>query len=707
MRTHLFTAITAALLALPALAQDTGASDSKGKDAASERRWSVLDPVVVSAETSPYGSIDAPSVTRTTVPLLQQARSVAVINRAVIDEQQLQSLSDALENVAGAVPIRENEMVLVNPILRGFDAEVFIDGLSAYGATAVVDPSSLVNVERIEVLKGPAGTTFGSGFGSALGGVISVVTKAPEAVAFAQAGLRLGSFATWNPSFDINQPLGESVAVRINGEYGETDSAIDAASQRKASLNPSLRVALGEATTLQVKAQITRVENLEYSGLPANLVVGADFGIDPFRFSGATDAPLTRIDNRLFTASLAHEIDDTLDLTVDARAYDSRFDEYASFFFGGPDNPAQPTIFTLINGYLPTDVRQYTLAPRVNWRLGGDRVEHELLIGADVDKTDYFAQIGFNFAGIGQIDYRNRLSPSFGALPALTVTQEDRFRTASVYVEDHMRIGERWTVQAGLRGTRLHFRQPSSGTDQRCTETTPRLGTSYLINDQVSLFAGYSEGFRGVSNFFGLAPPIPEESRQFEVGAKFAAAQGLSGTLSAFRLERRNVVISAGDPGNPFLQTQSGEQRAQGVDMDLVYEPSPAWSALLAYAYTDTEVVRDLGTRLGDSFARVPEHSVRGALRYRVQDGALRGLGAGFGFRTQSERELTLPNLEQVPGVTVFDAQVSYAWERAELGLSLVNLGNKRYFEPLQYLAQSVVAPGDPRSAYLSLQFRF
>ena len=434
MRSQLTLAILAALVASPG-----HAANAEGEpEPTREKAWAVLDAVEVTAEGDSYTEGLAPSVTRSEVPLLQQARSVAVINRALIDEQQLQSLSDALENVAGAVPIRENEMVLVNPILRGFDAEVFIDGLAAYGATSVVDPSSLVNVERVEVLKGPAGTLFGSGFGSALGGLINVVTKAPEAERFGSVGYRFGSLGTTNPYFDLNLPVGEAVAFRVNGEYGRSDSAIDDALQRKASINPSLAIQLGEATRLLLKGQFTRNENLEYSGLPAAITVNASLGVDPFRFSGSTDAPLTTINNRVVTGSLDHTFRDALKLTVDARAYDSRFDEYGTFFFGGPDDPAEPTVFTLLSAFLPTDVRQYTLAPRLNWRIDQGSVQHDLVIGADLDKTDYFAQIGFNFAGIGQIDYRNRRgAPAFGGVPALGMTQDDRFRTTSVYVEDH------------------------------------------------------------------------------------------------------------------------------------------------------------------------------------------------------------------------------------------------------------------------------
>jgi outer membrane cobalamin receptor len=96
-----------------------------------------------------------------------------------------------------------------------------------------------------------------------------------------------------------------------------------------------------------------------------------------------------------------------------------------------------------------------------------------------------------------------------------------------------------------------------------------------LLNERVSLFAGYSEGFRGVSNFFGLAPPVPETSRQYEIGAKFAAAGGLSGSVAAFRLDRRNVIRA---------RTKFLEQRLELLHPCLSFAALRLWvSALPTY----------------------------------------------------------------------------------------------------------------------------
>ena len=103
--------------------------------------------------------------------------------------------------------------------------------------------------------------------------------------------------------------------------------------------------------------------------------------------------------------------------------------------------------------------------------------------------------------------------------------------------------------------------------------------------------------------FIGNAAPVPETSSNIEAGVKLALpGTGLSGTLATFRQTHDNVVTS--DPANVGKYIQSGQQRARGVEVDLVWEPTPAFSLLAHYAYTDT---RDDGVAPGDRVARVPQ----------------------------------------------------------------------------------------------------
>ena len=185
--------------------------------------------------------------------MLTTPQTTATLNRTLLDEQQLNSLSSALANVAGAVPTKNEELVLDQPKVRGFSAEIYVDGLPAYGATAVIDPTTLVNVERIDVAKGPASALYAGGVGAPLGGLINLETKSPDySAARRSVGLRAGSFSTFGTEVDFNQPLGSDAraAFRLTADYGSAESHLDAVESDRHSINPSLAVRLAPRTEL-------------------------------------------------------------------------------------------------------------------------------------------------------------------------------------------------------------------------------------------------------------------------------------------------------------------------------------------------------------------------------------------------------------------------------------------------------------------------
>ncbi len=74
----------------------------------------------------------------------------------MLKEQDSHSLTDALVNVSGVRATKPQEALFAQPIVRGFPAEIYMNGLPAFGGTAAsIDPTSLIGTERVEVLKGP------------------------------------------------------------------------------------------------------------------------------------------------------------------------------------------------------------------------------------------------------------------------------------------------------------------------------------------------------------------------------------------------------------------------------------------------------------------------------------------------------------------------------------------------------------------------
>ncbi|MNL34564.1 Ferrichrome-iron receptor precursor [compost metagenome] len=138
-----------------------------------------------------------------------------------------------------------------------------------------------------------------------------------------------------------------------------------------------------------------------------------------------------------------------------------------------------------------------------------------------------------------------------------------------------------------------------------------------------------------------------------------------------------------------------------------MWEPTPAISLLMNYAYTDAEVTQDNTLPVGDQLPRVPENSGRIAARYRLLDGPAKGLSFGLGVTAFSARQITLPNTITVPGYATLDAQAAYDFDRFSIAVSAVNLGGRDAFDPYQYFGFPVVMPTAPRSAYVTVKARF
>ena len=709
-RTNLLASAAASCLLVPmsAIAQTRSAdvSSSTVPDVAPAQSWA--GDIIVTGQRQTYAEPETTAATRTATPLIQIPQSVQVLTRTLIQEQDRRTLGDALVNVSGVTPTRSDEVLFIPPIIRGFPAEVYLDGLSVFaGNQQAYDPNSLVGIERIDVLKGPTATLYGGGIGTPLGGVINLESVRPNDKTGGYLATRAGSFSTWNPYGDINVPLADGIAARLTGEYQSNDSWIDKVHGRRWSVQPSVSFRIDPATDVLLQGQFSRRSNLEYSGLPADAALAGT--IDRNAFPGSPiDQPLTTNDIRMGQATLHHAFSDRLKLTVSGRYYSSKINEQGSFVYPGlfPTGTVAP-----LYDVFPITMRNRTKEATVDANLTGDvdlfGGTHKLLVGVNYDWTSFYSAMGLfvSDSPSGTIDlsdpsYDLRYTPQ---LPVNSYT-DDRFTTFAGYIQDQATYGP-LHLTGGLRVTSLKFVENSNigvANDKTYTHVSPRIGATLDVTKGVALFAGYATAFRAPFGFLGTVTPVPETSSNIEGGVKLAlAGTGLSGTIAVFRQTHDNVVTA--DPANVGFYIQSGRQRARGVEVDMVWEPTPSFSLLTNYAYTDT---RDDGVAPGDRLIRVPKSSGRIAARYRVLHGSAKGLAFGAGVSAFTARELTLPNTIAVPGYAAIDAQASYDIGRFTLGASVVNLGNRRAFDPYSYLGYPVVAPNQPRSAYVTLKVR-
>jgi iron complex outermembrane receptor protein len=710
LRAEALTAPVADPSPAPYLATDVGGNPTDQKEDASS--WTIKQ-VFVTARRERYTVPSATAATRTDTPLIEVPQSVQVLTRLLIEEQDRRTLGDALVNVSGVVPTRSEEQLLIPPLVRGFPAEVYLDGLPIYaGNQQAFDPASLVGVARIDVLKGPSATLYGGGLGTPLGGVINIDSERPSDKLGGFVALRAGSYSTKGASGDINVPLAPGVAARIAGEYQNNQSWIDQVHRRRWSLQPSLSFQIDPKTDLLLQGQANHRSQLEYSGLPAGQALAGQ--IERNAFPGSpVDQPLTTNDNGMGQATLSHIFSDDVKLTVSGRYYKSAVREYGSFVDPGmmPPDPATPTVYPILPITMITDTKEATFDANLQAKmevLGGS---HVFLAGFDYDWTRFSSNMGLFVSNTpeGTIDLAK---PVYDVVytPQLPVNylQTDHYRTMAFYLQDQATYG-RLHVTGALRYTQLKFEEVSNigvANEDTYRRVSPKVGATFDVAPGVAVFAGYATAFRAAFGFVGIAVPKPETSRNVDGGIKLALpTSGLSGTISVFNQTRDNVATA--DPDNVGFNIQTGRQRARGVETDIVWEPTSAISLLANYAHTNTSVTADNAIPVGSELARVPRNSGRVAAHYRVLNGVAKGLSFGAGVTAHRVRQLTLPNTVSVPGYAMIDAQAAYDFGRFTIQASVVNLVGRHSFDTYQYLGSPLVMPTQPRSAFVTLKTKF
>ncbi len=523
--------ITASLLATSILAAPASAQNVVEDSQEQAVSW-LADTIVVTAEKEGYAAPSSSASTRTDTPLIEVPQSVQVITDTLLKEQDRRQLNEALINVSGVTPTRSEENVFIPPIVRGFPAEVYLDGLPIFaGNQQAYDPSSLVGVHRIEVLKGPTATLYGGSLGTPLGGLINVVTARPNHDLGGYVALRGGSFSTINSYGELNLPLGEGIAARIVGDYQSNDSWIDLVDGERWSVQPSISFRPAPDTELVLQGQLNDRSSLEYSGIPAGQALVGE--IDRNAFPGAPiGQPRTENDNRMGTASLRHAFSDGFVLNVTGRYYSGEIDELGSFvshsFF--PADPANPTVYPVAPVTMDTRTKEATFDANLELRTGALGGEHRLLFGASYDWTSFYSAMGLLVSntpsgtiGLADPEYDLNYTPQ---VPVNSFT-DDRFETFAVYLQDQATYGP-LHLTGGVRLTSLKFIEDSKiGVDNDSTDTrlSPRIGATLGIVAGIALYAGYATAFRAPFGFLGFDSPVPKPRTISKAGSRWRFRQ--------------------------------------------------------------------------------------------------------------------------------------------------------------------------------------
>ncbi|MEP0949124.1 TonB-dependent siderophore receptor [Leptolyngbya subtilissima DQ-A4] len=620
---------------------------------------------------------------RTNTPLRDLPFSVQVVPQELLEDRQVQSVNEALRTVVGVSPDNSSQSAFEGYTIRGFSGRnILRNGLR--DDTNITSRIAIPNIERIEVLRGPAGALFSQG---SPGGTVNIVTKKPLATPHYIVEGTIDNFDTYGGSIDFTGPLNQSETLlyRLTAGASSSSTFIDFFERRNYVIAPTISWQAGPNTQINFEGEYTISEQPNDRGLPAlgTVLPNINGQLPRNRFIGEPNDDLDKNDRYVLRLgyTLDHQINPDWQLQNSFRAS----------FQQQPQNSLFPTALlddqrTLERGlFTAGDQSQdnYSFDTSLTGRVQTGSISHQLLFGFDVNR-DIYASGGQEFV-LDPIDIFN---PVYGVAQLQFVASYPRepliTNSVGVYVQDQIDLLPQLKLLLGGRFDLISQQTlfaDGSEAFQDDQAFSPRLGLVYQPSDEHALYASYSRSFlQSVGTAFDNSLFEPERGNQYEVGIKSDWLDNrFSTTLALYQITRTNVLTE--DPINPNFSVQTGEQRSRGVELTATGEILPGWNIAAGYAYTDAQVTADNTLAVGNRLNNVPEHAASLWTTYELQSGALQGLGFGLGLFYVGDRQGDLDNSFQVPGYTRTDASVFYNRDDFRIGLNIENLFDITYFE--------------------------
>lgn len=664
--------------------------------------------LLVTGEQDGYRVPETTTGTRTNTPTRDIPFSIQTVPQQVLREQQVQRVSEALRNVPGVQSEESPRSIFEVPRIRGFGGfdsfNIITNGLQDGNAGVQI---GVGNIERVDVLKGPAAALFSQG---GLGGTVNIVTKQPLSTPFYNVEASVGSFDTYSGLIDLTGPLDErnNVLYRFNAYGYRTDTFVDFFEIERYGFAPAISLRLDENTKLTLEAEYNYFEQPNDRGLPAKGTVlpNRNGELPISRFVGEPSIDYVSPRTTRLGYSLEHNLDKNWQIRNNFRVSLLRQPQNSVF----PDTLLEDDR-TLTRGLVEADLQNtnsYLFNTDVVGNFKTGSIDHKLLIGFDLftsNTTNRFTERSLSPIDIFDPVYsRNNVGDVIAEFP-LASTITDQY---GIYVQDQITLLNNVKLLLGGRFDWVEQRIKEEGEltgSQSDDAFSPRIGIVYQPIQPISLYASYSRSFKQVTGS-GLDRSLfkPERGTQYEVGVKADLSDRLAATLAYFDITRTNVLTDDPNDESGLFSIQTGEQHSRGIEFDVTEEILPGWNIIAGYAYTDAKVTED--TNFEDNqINNVPKHAFNIWTTYEIQRGSLQGLGFGLGLFYVGEREGDLENTFNLPSYFRTDAAIFYNQGRFRAALNIRNLFDIRYFETAQ--SDLRVFPGEPLTVVGSVFWRF
>ena len=695
-----------------------------------------------------FAKTESPFVSKMPLTNLENPQVYSVVTKELLNEQLIFTADEAVRNTPGIQKMWEATGRSGDGgsyfSSRGF---IMQSQLRNGIAGLVTSETDAVNLERLEVIKGPSATLFGSSLTS-YGGLINRVTKKPYDRFGGELAVAGGSYDFKRVSADINTPLDadKKLLFRLNTAYNYEGSFQDQGFTRSIAAAPSLSYQPTDRLSVNVDAEVffgrNTVKPMFFFYYPA-ADLGAsraeELNIDYKKsYTGEGLYQNTRSTN--FFGQINYKLADNWTSSTNFTVSKSFSDGFGAYFYLIPDN--------IMTGN-DADAGQANYLARADQSTGnstsnmfevqqnfnGDfslgSLRNRLVIGLDflrANSDQNFFSSNFDVVplNVSDYDYSNFNGTNMAAVYAagesvFTYPVVNKTNTYSAYVSDVLNLTDKLSLLAALRVDQYENKGGLTGSTNMEVYNqmafSPKFGLVYQpIKNVISLFANYQNSFnnQGTYNAYNAAEPttgLPtmaelEQANQLEGGIKLDAFAGkLSSTISYYDIRVKNILRS--DQRAPAVaQIQDGTQLSKGVELEVIANPFTGFNAIAGFSYNNSKYEKaDVDVNGRRPATASSPYLANLWLSYRLPETAIKGLGLGLGGNYASENKI-LNSVSMgefsLPAYTVLGASAFYEKAKYRLGLKVDNLTNERY-----WIGYTTMNPQKLRSIIGSVAYKF
>ena len=722
----------------------------------SENSQELNEIVVNGNRKNPLARKETQQVSRLPLKNLENPQVYTTITAELLKEQVVTNLDDALKNAPGLTPLWASTGRGGDGAgyfsLRGFAVQpTMTNGLPGL-TNGGLDPA---NIDKIEVIKGPSGTLFGSSLIS-YGGLINLTTKKPYDRFGGEVSYTAGSNGLNRVTADVNTPIDEEhrINFRVNTAYHTENSFQDAGFKKSFFFAPSLSYQVNDKLSFFINTEFMNNKQTNATMLfldraaPLRVHNMNELGYDNKRSYTSNELAIETPSYNLQGQMMYKFNDQWTSQTVVSRGSSSSNGYYSYLYEGTQYAPAEISEGIVLgrsmnyqnSTTLTTDIQQNFIG---DFKIGSLR--NRLVVGLDyfnrgmVDNSSNYVRNGNIYIGnldvatvnqylynitdptkyITNGDNGNLTKAGTDALIAsagisMNKTKQEVY---SAYFSDVINFTPALSAMASLRVDRFVTAGDLStnADDFNQTAFSPKFGIVYQpIIDKVSLFANYMDGFANsapvteISSDGTTRPRTfkPEHANQFEIGTKLNVFKDkLYATLSYYDIQVKDqvYVVYTATSQTPY---QDGAQRNKGFEAEFVANPINGLNIVAGYSYVDAVL------NAGDpSFVgRRPESSGPRNLAnlwasYKFPEGDLKGFGLGFGGNYADKNLIMNRNgvgQFTIPSYTVLNSSIFYGTEKYTLTLKLDNIANVDTYD-----GWSTIHPRNMRTVAANFSYRF